>query len=149
LTSAVLASLPYLLPQVVTGQEALIRAATRYFPGVNWRPGSVVLADFTCVGHKQQAILGINSTEIVIAIFINGPGSQPKVLRYSAKSRNPAHATLTAEGLDYDPTEDPGYELPGFRRSKSCKGLNLSDGETDSAHIYWNYASRQFNDWAR
>jgi hypothetical protein len=55
------------------------------------------------------------------------------VLRYSAKVRNPAYATLKAEDLDYDPREDPGYELPGFQRSKSCKGLNLSDGEIDTS----------------
>ena len=33
-----------------------MKAASRYVPGVDWRQGSVVLADFTCVGHKQQAI---------------------------------------------------------------------------------------------
>jgi hypothetical protein len=143
-------SLPlFLLAQAAVGQESLMKAAARYVPGVNWRQSSVVLADFTCVGHKEQAILGTNSTDIVIAIFINGMGVRPEVLRYSSKIRNPADATLKAEGLDYDPEVDPGYELPGFKRSKSCKGLNLSDGRIDSAHIYWNHASRQFDDWVR
>jgi hypothetical protein len=93
-----------------------MKAATRYLPGVNWRQSSVVLADFACVGHKQQAILGTNSTDIVIAIFINGMGFRPELLRYSARIRNPADAKLTTEGLDYDPEVEVGYELPGFKR---------------------------------
>jgi hypothetical protein len=30
---------------------------------------------------------------------------------------------------------------------RPANGLNLSDGETDSAHIYWNYKSHRFEDW--
>jgi hypothetical protein len=37
--------------------------------------------------------------------------------------------------------------LPGFQQSKTCKGLNLSDGETDSAHIYWNHKALRFGEW--
>jgi hypothetical protein len=134
---------------MAVGQEALLKAAAQYVPGVNWRAKSIVVADFTCGGHKQQAILGTNSTEIVVAVFIGGVAQRPEVIRYSAQVRNPSYATLTAEDLDYDPKEDPGYELPGFERSKSCKGLNLSDGEIDSANIYWNHARREFDDWVR
>ena len=145
-----LASLAFLLlSQMAVGQDALLRAAARYVPGVHWRVKSVVVADFTCSGHKQQAILGTNSTEIVVAVFVKGTDARPEVLRYSAKVRNPAQAVLKAEDLDYDPKEDPGYELPGFQRSKSCKGLNLSDEEIDSAHIYWNHVAREFDDWVR
>jgi hypothetical protein len=68
-------------------------------------------------------------------------------LRYSAKARDPKTAELTVEGLDYDPNQDIGYELEGFQRSKSCKGLNLADGLTDSAHIYWNLKAHRFDDW--
>jgi hypothetical protein len=102
---------------------------------------------FHCRGQKEQAILGTNVTEIVIAVFVNGINMRPEVLRYSAKARSAKTAELTVEALDYDPTADIGYELPGFRRSKSCKGLNLSDGQTDSAHIYWNRESKRFEDW--
>lgn len=103
--------------------------------------------DFTCRGRKQQAILGTNAAEIVIAVFVNGISARPEVLRYSAKARNAKTAELKVEALDFDPKADIGYELPGFRRSKSCKGLNLSDGLTDSAHIYWNRESNRFEDW--
>ena len=92
---------------------------------------------------------GRQSIRDCCAVFLNGTNSRPEVLRYSAKVRDPASATLQAESLDYDPKEDPGYVLSGFQRSKTCKGLNLSDGKIDSAHIYWNHESLRFDDWVR
>lgn len=107
-----------LLSQTAAGQKALFKAATRYVPGVRWRAESVVVADFTCNGRKQQAILGTNPAEIVIAVFINGTAHRPEVLRYSAEARNPVRTNLKAEDLDYGPEAEVGYELPGFQRSK-------------------------------
>jgi len=142
--------LPILLfSQVSVGQKGLTKAAARYVPGVSWRAKSVVTADFTCSGRMQTAILGVSKTEIVVAVFLNGTNNRPEVLRYSARVRNPVTAALKAEGLDFDPKEDSGYDLPGLQRSMTCKGLNLSDGEIDSAHIYWNRVSRRLEDWVR
>jgi hypothetical protein len=123
------------------------KAATRYVPGVAWQRRSIISGNFTCHGRKDQAILGIGASEIVIAVFVNGLDSRPEVLRYSVKARNRKTAELKIEDLDYDPKEMIGSDLDGFTRSKSCKGLNLSDGETDSAHIYWNHKSQRFEDW--
>jgi hypothetical protein len=53
------------------------------------------------------------------------------------------------EDQDYDPKDEIGADLPGFRRSRTCKGLNLSDGGIDSAHIYWDHEARRFEDWVR
>jgi len=63
------------------------------------------------------------------------------------RRRHAETAELTVEDLDYDPKQDIGYELDGFHTSKSCKGLNLGDGFTDSAHIYWNRKAHRFEDW--
>ena len=125
------------------------KAATKYIAGVAWQRPSVVSGNFSCHGRKEQAILGVSASEIVVAVFVNGLGSRPDLLRYSGNARNPKTAELKIEDLDYDPKEEIGSELDGFRRSKSCKGLNLSDGETDSAHIYWNHKSQRFADWTR
>ena len=135
---------------VADGREPSIdAAAARYVPGVSWRADSVVSGDFSCRSRAEQAILGTNRTELVVAVFLNGTNRRPQVLRYSAKVRNPSSTTLEAEDLDYDPKEDVGYVLPGFRRSKTCKGLKLNDGRTDSPHIYWNHNSHRFEDWLR
>jgi hypothetical protein len=83
----------------------------------------------------------------VIAVSLNGLKRRPEILRYSSKARNAATAVLAVEDLDYDPPQALGYDLPGFQQSKTCKGLNLSDGETDSAHIYWNHKALRFGEW--
>jgi hypothetical protein len=122
-------------------------AATKFLPDVAWRPKSVLAGDFSCHGRTEHAILGVTAKEIVIAIFLNGLAKKPEVLRYSAEARDPSRAKLTIEDLDYDPKEPLGQDLPGFRRSRTCKGLNLSDGLIDSAHIFWNHDTKQFDDW--
>jgi len=135
--------------QAPVSESSIATAAAKYLPGIQWRQNTVIRGDFSCQGQQQQAILGTTSSEIVIAVFLNGTNQPPEVLRYSAKARDASYAKLMIEDQDYDPKEDPGYALPGFRRSKTCKGLNLSDGLVDSAHIYWNHDARQFDDWVR
>jgi len=128
-------------------------AAARFVPDVTWRAGSVVKGDFSCRGRVEQAILGTNPADIVIAIFLHGTTKPPEILRYSAKARRAESAELKIESLDFTPQElkeiadSIGGEIPpGLRASKTCKGLNLSDG--DSAHIYWNHKARRFDDWS-
>lgn len=138
------ASLSLTAAQVPTVSQA----ASKFVPGVTWRPKSVLTADFSCRGRKEQAILGVNAKQIVVAVFLNGPTRPPEVLRYSAEMRDAKEVQLTLESLDYDAEDEIG-DLPGFRRSRTCQGLNLSDGKIDSAHIYWNHDAKRFDDWVR
>lgn len=137
------------IPHVVFAQnQALLeKAATKYVAKVAWRRDSALAGNFTCSGRWEQAILGVSKTEIVITIFVHGLNMRPEVLRYSAGNRNPMTVKLETESLDYEPKEALGYHPDGFRRSRSCKGLSLSDGETDSAHIFWNEKLHKFDDW--
>ena len=134
-----------LLQGAAAQPPSITTAATKHVPEVRWQAKSVVAADFTCRGRKEQAILGTSRSEIVIAIFVNGTDQPPQILRYSAEVRDPRTATLAVEDLDYDPNEVG--PLPGFKASRTCKGLNLSDGQVDSAHIYWNHTAARFDDW--
>jgi hypothetical protein len=145
---------PLMVAQVSRGaaqdNSSVAAAAARYVPGVDWRPKSIVTGDFTCSGRSQHAILGTSQTEIIVAVFLNGTTKRPEVLRYSAKARRASSAVLTIEDLNFEPEDlqaDLGFFPRGLRPSKTCKGLNLSDGDTDSAHIYWNHESRRFDDW--
>ena len=139
-----------LVIQAATGQlPSITTAAAKYVPGVKWQPNTVITADFSCRGRKEQAIIGTSSSDIVIAVFLNGTNQRPEVLRYSAKVRDATSAELTIEDQDYDPKDEIGADLSGFKRSRTCKGLNLSDGRIDSAHIYWNHEARRFDDWVR
>jgi hypothetical protein len=134
-------------PLVAQDPASIEKAATKYVARVSWRRESIVSGNFTCQGRKEQAILGVTESEIVIAVFVKGLDKRPEVLRYSGKARNPKTAELKIEDLDYDPKEMIGSDLEGFQRSKSCKGLNLWDGRGDSAHIYWDHKSHRFEDW--
>jgi hypothetical protein len=144
-----LAAIVSAVPYVVFAQSPamLEKAASRYITKVAWRRDSAVAGNFACAGRTEEAILGVSKTEIVVAVFVHGLTMRPEILRYSANSRNLATVKLEVESLDYDPKEIVGYDPDGFRRSQSCKGLNLSDGETDSAHIYWNAKLHKFDDW--
>jgi len=137
------------IPHVMFAQDPAVleKAAARYVTKVAWRRDSALAGNFACAGRTEEAILGVSKTEIVVAVFVHGLNMRPEILRYSANSRNPATVKLEVESLDYDPKEVIGYDPDGFKRSRSCKGLNLSDGETDSAHIYWNEKLHRFDDW--
>lgn len=59
---------------------------------------------------------------------------------------------LTTETLDFSVQEferDVGPLPEGLRPSKTCLGLNMSDQEIDSVHIFWNRQSRRFDGWSR
>lgn len=128
--------------------ESIRKAAEKYVKGVNWKVKYIISGDFTCNGNKENAILGVNKKDIVVLVFINGLNNQPEVLRFSAKARNPKTAELKVENIKRREFEEIFGELPpGVLRKKQCKGLNLSDGEVDSAHIYWDNEAKQFLVW--
>jgi hypothetical protein len=126
---------------------AIVTAANKYVPGVTWHSESVIIGDFTCRGHKEQAILGITQQEIIVAVFIDGLDTKPKILH--DKVHIPADARLEIEDMDYDPKDEIGTVLEGFERSKVCKGLNIGDEHTDSFHVYWNHKDHELNWWSR
>jgi hypothetical protein len=128
--------------------SSVVSAAKKFVPGVNWLEKSVVAGDFTCRGSQQQAILGTNEDEIVVAVFLNGLNMRPEVLRDRFRDRLSPGLKLTLESLDFDPKADLGYVPPGFQRSKTCKGLNLTDGEVNSRHLYWNATAGWFESWS-
>ena len=127
-------------------RTAVASAAKKFLPGVTWQAQSVIAADFTCDGRVDQAILGLDPKDIVIAIFIQGLGTAPEVSRSGERRRE--LVKIRVESLDYDPKEVVEDDLPGFRRSKSCKGINLYDDLVDSLHLYWNHTAKRFDGWS-
>jgi hypothetical protein len=128
-------------------QPSLQVAAAKYLGTAEWRSTSAIAGDFTCNGRTEHAILGIDQSEIVIAIFPGRLDEPPKILRDSA--RNAQSAKLTMETLDYDLKDLIGGPIPGFQRSPKCQGLVLDDGEIAARHIFWNHVFNEFDSWAR
>jgi hypothetical protein len=133
-------------------QADFTAAAEKYYPAATWQSTSLLIGDFSCRGQREAAILGIASTAIVVAVFLDGFNEAPQILEYSTTVRNASSAALATESLDFTLAEiesDIGYIPEGMRSSKTCLGLNMSDQEVDSAHIYWDHNAREFKDWVR
>jgi hypothetical protein len=108
------------LLQVAVGQDALIKAAAKYVPGVTWQVRSEVTVDFTCQGHAQTAIWGTDKDGIAVAVFVGGANRRPEV--FHGVPRHVTYFKLTAEDMDYDPKEDPGWS-PRFQAFKNMQGV--------------------------
>ena len=122
---------------------------------VVWDSASKVVGDIDCDSHVDTAIVGRASKAIQVGIVF-GVSTRPNIstIDIAPEVQNAlptGDVSLTAESIDYDPAteeEGPG-ELEGFRRSSTCTGLNLSDDETDSLHMYWNHRANRLDWWRR
>lgn len=139
-------------PAAATTPGEIEAAARRELPGVSWKVESVVAGDFTCRGRQSEyAILGTSKTEIVIAVFASGQSKPVDSMRFPASSRDPKSAVLSKEDLDFEVAElqrEVGPLPEGLQPSKTCIGLNLSDGLVDSAHIFWNRKTGRLDSWS-
>ena len=142
----------------------VLAAAQRFLPEVDWKQQSVLTLDFTCRGRREYAILGATkgavvqiegraiasrTPEAVVAAFSSGLSAQPQLFQNSAA--NAELARLTIEDNDFTKKEFEASigEVPeGLQSSKTCKGLNLSDGERDSVHLYWNRKRGRIGAWS-
>jgi hypothetical protein len=141
------ALLAFLATVTCAAQEASVSAAAKtYYPSAIWQERSVLMGDFSCHGRQEVAILGASAQFIVVAIFTRGLGAEPVILKYSTKVRNAKSTVLTKESRDFE--QGDGNEPEGYTPSKTCSGLNLADGEVDSAHIYWDTKYQRFLDWS-
>ena len=141
-----------ILTAAASEPDDVASAAQQYYPETVWQPGSVLTGDFSCHGNEDVAILGASATSIFVAVFLGGLEQAPQVLEYSASVRNAQFAMLAIEPIGASVEEieaDIGYVPEGMRPSTSCVGLNMGDGEVDSAHIYWDHDAQRFKDWVR
>ena len=138
-------------PLTAVAQTVSVDAAVaRYVPQVDWHPSSALTGDFSCQGKQEQAIAGVTRSEVVVAIFLHGLDSTPQVLRYAstAKGRNAIEMVAERQDFDVRRMEQMLGEVPsGMRPSKTCKGIHLINGKSDSIHIYWNHDKRIFDYW--
>ena len=120
-------------------------------PAVKWDVESLH-ADFDCYGRLDVVQLGHRTDEVIVGI-VSAPGREAQVLTFAVSAgpqqaicAEPAH--LAWESLADGPPEDIG-PIPGYPTSNSCKGLELSGGECDSVHVFWNSNTRRFDSWRR
>lgn len=147
-----LAACLVLLVNTAWANPAVKKAADQFVGGVAWQAQSVLTADFSCAGKTEHAILGTSDKEIVVAIFTPDLKRAPEVLRFEAGGRKPEAAKIRLEDSSLTPAEITtlaGSAPTGYKPSKTCKGVRLSDDASDAAHIYWDHDSKKFDSWAQ
>lgn len=132
--------------------RSILRAADST---VDWDSASAIIGDIDCDRHVDTAMIGRTSRTIQVGI-VSGVSTRPHIstINIASEVQNAlptGNVSLTTESIDYDPVTDEGGPgaLEGFRRSSTCIGLNLSDGETDSMHMYWNHLANRLDWWRR
>jgi hypothetical protein len=137
------------IPLLASAANDAAYAAKRFYPNFQWKTGSIQNADFSCDGRADLAILGLNGGKAVVAIFIDGVRERPALLEFANYETDLVE--LKSEKLTDNATDFKkmlGETPEGYRRSRICRGLNIGDGERDSAHIYWNHKKKGFSVWS-
>ena len=117
---------------------------------MRWDAKSGLRADFDCDGRPDQAFLGRHAGRVYVGV-IRAAAQKPEILDFAVngvvqEAICAEPAKLAVESLDYDPTEAVG-SVYGFQRSRTCRGLELSGGECDPIHVFWNHVSKSLDWW--
>ena len=120
---------------------------------VRWNVSSTVFGDFTCRGKNDMAMHGASDKSgFVVMIQPARKRAKASYLVFATRGRDPKNLQLKIESLDFDNDKEFKKEVagaaPGLVPSKTCKGLSLGDGETDSHHIFWNRGKKTFQSWS-
>ena len=106
-----------------------------------------------CRGQRDVALYGTSERSgFVVVIRPSRKGAKPSYLVFATRGREPKNIRLSVESLDFK--DDIAFKnevravAPDLRPSKTCQGLALGDGETDSTHIYWNRGKKAFQSWS-
>ena len=115
-------------------------------PMTGWVTDSALVADIDCDGRADTVAMGRTRGEVHVGV-VRSSDAEPQILVFDV-GRNvkgaigSARSALTLESLDWDPIDRGIPELPGFRRSATCKGVALGDGNGRGAHIFWSHSTR-------
>jgi len=138
--------------------SAFITQVKAQRPDVRWDTDSQIVEDFNGDGKLDFALLGYAKDAIgkdlaVVALKIEKPDKKPDVQflvfgieagRQGAVCAMPVK--LSSEKFDCT-NADSTQKLPGCRKSKHARGLNLSGGDCDAIHLYLNHISQEMSWW--
>jgi len=119
-------------------------------PDVVWDETAVRL-DLDANGSVDSAHIGRANGRVYVGLVLGG-SDQVETADFAISGSLQAAicsepATLSAEEFS-NPVEDVG-PLAGARREARIAGLELSGGECDSIHLYWNHDRRKLSWWRR
>lgn len=126
--------------------------ATVYSEDVKWDKASILKADIDCDGIPDVAKIGYLDRRVRLSVTL-GASKKTEFLDFglgdsmAQDSLCGTKATLTIENIDYDLSEELCDNPEGFKRSMTCKGLNVRGEQCDSIHIYWNHVKKRIDWW--
>lgn len=127
----------------------------RHNPKIKWER-MLGKADINCDGKQDYIAIGKAKNRLYVAVVIDPLNEKSKVSSIniglgnegSQDSLGETNPSVRIVPLDYDPKEATGLAAEGFKRSKSCKGVEIGGEETDEFNVYWNH-KKGILDWWR
>ncbi|HVR99710.1 MAG TPA: hypothetical protein VMW27_24005 [Thermoanaerobaculia bacterium] len=121
----------------------------KFEPGVTWKTGTLLEADFDGDSVKDYALGGIKEGDRYVVGIVRGPlgdSARHWTLEFGAdegdqESLCSLQAAMSLENLDESVIEESGGKLQG------SKGINLHDDRCDAFHIHWSPKDQRFEWW--
>ena len=112
----------------------------------------LLTGDVDCDGHADAISYFVSSGAVSVEVRFSQKGHATQSLTFaigadSQKSLRAAPAKVSLESLDFDPKDEEMGDLPGFQRSKFCKGIVLDDQQSDPIHVYWDHDAHRLAWW--
>jgi hypothetical protein len=110
-----------------------------------------LVGDIDCDGHLDAISYWVTPESVRVEVRLKGEPRRSKSISFSIGGLSQASLCAAPvkpalESQDFDPKEELG-SLPGFRRSKVCKGIVLDDEQCDPIHVYWDHDAHALAWW--
>ena len=126
--------------------HSVLDALKREDPATDWEGKSLLRADLDLDGTEDYALSGLGKGRFKVGI-VHGPvvaDSRVWTLEFPMDGGEDALCSRNAR-MALEPLEE--NEGPKAAHPRKGKGINLSDGQCDAFHIYWNPEENDFEYW--
>ena len=123
---------------------------------IQWDEESLVTADINCDGIVDHSKIGYDKLSVILMLEL-GDRKGTELLKFrlssgiSQSSLCGSKVTLSKEEPPKDDDDAFKFGLgavpDGHKSLEGCFDLNLSGGECDSIHVYWNHNRNKLSWW--